>query len=695
MTDFRRTCDALRAEGATVVPEHQLKALLRELHAPVPRGRLCTRADEAVACARDLHPPFVLKLASDRILHKSELGGIRLGLDSPPAVEQAFIEMSAALHNTPGYRGLLLEEQAPAGVEIITGLQNDPAFGPVLMLGLGGVFTDLFQDVTFRLLPIPRDTIREALQSLKGWPLLAGFRGAAPIAVDHLVDAIQTLAAFGTEYAALYSSVDFNPIIATPQGCTVADAKLVLASADPVAFDPPRTDYLERFFRPASVAVIGASATQGKIGNTILDTLHNLAYQGAVYPINPGSSEIMGLTCYPSLSALPAVPDLVVIAVDLKLIPALIAEMGAVGSHNAFIVSGGGRELGGERAAIEHEIATLARQHAVRIIGPNCIGSFDGVARFDSFFYPRERMTRPQGGRMSFITQSGTWGCGFLELSHDLGVAKMVSYGNRVDVDEGDLIAYLAEDPDTAVIGSYIEGLETGRKFLSAVAHAHAQGKPVAVFKTGRNPVAAKAAVSHTGAYGGSYQVYEGVLAAAGVILTDSFHELHAACEALALQPPARGNRAALVSNGAGPMVNAIDLFPSRGLTLTTLTRASVETMQQKFSFFYICENPVDVTGSATAADYEFVIATLLDDANVDIIMPYFVFQNSPLDASIIERLEVLNRRGAKPIVACTTPGPCSAGMITALKHIGVPAYTRIAEWTAAASALVRWGTII
>jgi len=699
--DFLKRISGLRQSGAKTVPEDELKKILSLYGVPVPEGRLCRTMDEAAEFSSETGFPVVLKLSSDKILHKTELKGVRLDLSSKDEVREAFTEMDTDFKkkNIEGYLGLLVEKQAPEGTELIIGLQHDNAFGPVLMMGLGGILTDLLRDVVFRTIPLTRNDILEALEHLNLWPLLSGYRGKAPLAVDKIVDAIHAIASFGTDFAGQYESIDFNPLIASPEGCILVDAKMVISDkeipAQTSAMESPRVSHMTGFFNPASVAVIGASNTPGKIGYTILDSLINLNFKGKVYPINPNAKEVLGLKAYASLSELPEIPEMVAISVGLELIPDIITEMGKTGAHNAFIVSGGGKELGGQRADIEGRISALARANDVRIIGPNCIGSFDGNNRFDSFFYPRGRLKRPGGGPVSFITQSGTWGCAFLENAADTGVSKMVSYGNRVDVDEGDLIAYLATDTDTKVIGSYLEGLGDGRKFLEGVNIARSAGKPVVVFKTGRNKVSAHAAVSHTGAYGGSYEIYKDALEQGGVILTDSFHELYAACATLALQPPARGNRVALVSNGAGPMVNAIDLFPSKNLDLTRLSRESFKAMRDKFSFFYIVENPVDVTGSATGADYEFVIETLIKDDNVDIIMPFFVFQNAPLDESIVERLAAINARKLKPIVCCSTGGAYSEKMGSAIIKTGIPVFTRVAEWVAGASALAQWARII
>ncbi len=693
------SCRRVKAEGGTVIPEPVVKEWLRERGVPVPDGRLVETASEAVRFANHRFYPVVLKMVSDRLLHKTEVGGVLTGIESETALYEAFDDMTEAarLARDPGFLGILVEEQLPAAPEIIVGLDNDPHFGPVLMVGTGGIFTDLLSDVSFRMLPVKKRDVVEMLSELKGRPLLEGFRGSAPADVKALADVIYGIARFASEIAPFFDSADFNPVLALPDGACVVDAKVMLADEErprPFGFEKPRVHHLAGFFDPASVAVVGASASPGKIGNVIVDSLVNYEFKGRVYPVNPNREEIMEVRCYPSLSELPEAPELAVMVIDLADGPGLMRELAAMGVHNMLIVSGGGKELGGRREEVELEMARLARELDIRVVGPNCIGAFDGRTRFDSFFHHHDRLLRPPAGRMGFITQSGTWGCGFLEAAEVAGVSKMVSYGNRVDVDEGDLISYLADDPETAVIGSYVEGLSDGRKFLAAAREAVKAGKPVVVFKTGRTERSAKAAVSHTGAYGGSYRVYEGVLRQSGIITVDTFHEQIAACKALALQPAAHGPRAAMLSNGAGPMVNALDLFPSKGLELVKLKRGSVRSMRDHFSFFYLVENPVDVTGSASSEDYEFVIRTLLEDDRVDIIMPYFVFQDTPLDEGIVERLEKLLRGAKKPVVGCAAGGPYTKRMSDALEAIGVPVLPDVAQWVAAAAALVRWGAI-
>ena len=689
----------LKEQGAVAFPEALVKAWLAERGVRVPLGGVAKTADEALRIASRTGFPIAIKVSSDRMLHKTESGAVRLGIRGPGELRRAFGEMRARANDAmrhEGFEGVLVEQQVPPGVEIIVGLQNDPHFGPVLMVGTGGTLTDLLDDVAFRMLPVTRRDVREMIAVLKGLPLLEGFRGSRPCDIKALEDTVLAIGKLAAEIAPFMESADLNPVIVSADGAVAVDAKVVLAPEPhpgPLKHPKPDTRYMKAFFDPASVAVIGASSSPGKIGNVIVDSLVNYEFKGRIYPINPNRDTVLGVKCYPSLASLPEAPELAVMVVDLTDGPALMKDLAARGTHNLLVVSGGGKELGGGREAIERDMTRLAGELDIRVIGPNCIGAFDGTSRFDSFFHSHERLLRPPAGPMGFITQSGTWGCAFLEAAEVTGVSKMVSYGNRVDVDEGDLIACLAADPETKVIGSYIEGLGQGRKFVAAARDAaRKHGKPVVVFKTGRNPRSATAVVSHTGAYGGTYKVYEGVLRQAGIVTTDSFHELFAACQALVLQPPADGPRAAMLSNGAGPMVNALDLFPAKGLELIRLTRPSVRAMRDHFSFFYLVENPVDITGSASAEDYEFVIRTLIDDPRVDVIMPFFVFQDTPLDESIVERMATLNRESDKPIVGCASGGPYTVRMARALEEIGVPVLPDVVQWVAAASALVEWG---
>jgi len=683
-----------------VVPEDAAKRMMQEYGLAIPGGRRVSSVDEAVAVARAVGFPVAVKALSPDILHKTELHAVRLGLRNVTAVRGAMRDMEKFLRAQAGIRleGFLVEEMVPAGIELIIGLQNDAQFGPVMLVGLGGIFTEIFQDVVFRMLPVNREEALAMLDGLRGKAILRGYRGGEAIAEERLADLLCNVGRFGVDAAPYYESVDLNPIVLFPDGHRVLDAKILLRQTpvgNPLGVAQPDMRHLDRFFAPAAVAHVGASATPGKIGNIVLDSLTQYAYRGRVFPVNPGRVEILGVKTYPNLQAIPEPFDLVVVTVDLHLVPQIMQESAARGAHAMLIISGGGKELGGERAALEQEINELSRRLSLRVIGPNCIGVFNADNRFDAFFQSHERMLRPKPGPVAFLSQSGTFGASFVEDLAAVGVSKMISYGNRVDVDEADLIAYLGDDPATTVIGCYVEGLSDGRKFVTTAARViREKRKPIVVWKSGRTPRGARAAMSHTGFFGGSYAVYEGAFTQAGVLAVDSYEELFAVCKALAWQPAARGNRIAMLSNGAGPMVTAIDLCGSYGLEVALLEEATEKSMAAQLPSFYLTKNPVDVTGSGTAREYQLVIEALLQDPTVDIVMPWFVFQDTPLEEEIVQYLAAFHRQRRKPILCGGIGGPYTAKMSAALEAEHLPVYHTIHGWVAAAAGLARWGAV-
>ncbi|MEM3106308.1 MAG: hypothetical protein QXY14_05385, partial [Candidatus Nitrosocaldus sp.] len=291
------------------------------------------------------------------------------------------------------------------------------------------------------------------------------------------------------------------------------------------------------------------------------------------------------------------------------------------------------------------------------------------------------------------LTQSGTIGISFMESAESFGMSKMISYGNRADVDEADMIWYLANDPNTKVIGLYVEGFGDGRKFVNTAKRViREKGKPIVIWKSGRTKRGAKQAVSHTGSMGGSYEVVKGALKQAGVILVDGYQELVGTLKALAWQPAAKGNRVALVSNGIGPVISAVDHFERLGLEVAQITDETLKAFKEHYPPTFVIGNPMDVTGSATSSDYKFAIERFMDDPNVDIIMPWFVFQDDPLDENIVQVLAELNRMRRKPILAGAIGGPYTAKMVRDIEKAGIPVYNEILPWVKAASALAEWG---
>jgi 3-hydroxypropionyl-CoA synthetase (ADP-forming) len=679
-----------------VITEEVAKNILTAYDIKVPQFALVKDVETAVKEANSIGYPLVAKIVSPQILHKTDVGGVKIDLKNEDDVKSAFNDMYERLSKKYDVKGVLLEKMVPKGVEIIVGLQNDPQFGPVIMVGLGGIFTELFKDVSFRVLPITKIDALEMIEELQGKKLLKGYRGSQPINLDMLCDALVNIGKLGFDISSFYESIDFNPIIVYPDSYYVADAKILLTDRpkyDIVSVAQPNSKYMDLFFNANSVALIGASPEIGKVGNSVLEALVKHDYKGKVFPVNAkGYPEIMGIKAYKSLDEISEPVDVVVVTVDLKFVPNLLKTCGQKGIHNVVIISGGGKELGGERAEIEQQVKDLSAKLDIRVIGPNCIGMFNGENRLDCAFQGHERMLRPKNGNVAFLSQSGTIGIAFMEHSSPFGMSKMISYGNRSDVDEADMIWYLSEDPQTKVIGLYVEGLGDGRKFVNTAKKViNERKKPIIVFKNGRTIRGAKQAASHTGSLGGTFTVVKGAFSQSGIISVDSYDELTASLKSFSWQPIPNGNKVAMVTNGAGPIIAAIDQFEKLGLEVANLSEQSISTFKSHYPPTYVIGNPCDVTGSANAADYKFAIQTFMDDPNVDIIMPWFVFQDDPLEETIVEILSEFNKQRRKPILVGALGGPFTQKMATKLEENEVPVYQSVNTWATAAGSLARW----
>ena len=702
MVAVKQIFDEIIQTKHKVITEESSKAILKTYGVKVPPFALVTSAGEAAKQAKKIGFPLVMKIVSPQILHKTDVGGVKVGLDNINDVKKTFNDMHGRLSKKKGVdvKGVLLEKMVPKGVELIVGVQNDSQFGPIIMVGLGGIMTEVMKDVAFRMLPISTSDAKSMINELKGSKLLKGFRGSAPIDLGMVAKMLTQIGKLGVDNADYINSIDFNPIIVYPKSHYVVDAKIILndkVKKNSISNAKPNKESMEKFFTPKSVALVGASATPGKIGNSVLDALGKQDYKGKVYPINPKQKSILGIKCYPSLDAITAKIDLVVVCIDLAACVPIMKTCAKKGIHNVVIVSGGGKELGGNRAVMEAEVKALSIKHKIRVIGPNCIGMFNAANRLDCAFQGQDRMVRSKLGNVAFFSQSGTMGISMLESADVFGLSKMISYGNRSDVDEADMIWYAASDPQTKVIGLYVEGFGDGRKFIKTAKRVMKEKKkPIVIWKSGRTALGAKQAASHTGSLGGSNAIIMGAFKQAGIISVDSYQELAGVLKALAWQPHAKGNRVAMTSNGAGPMIGGMDHLERLGLAIGKLSPQFLKKMKARFppTVPIHSGNPADVGGGATADDYRFVIQQFFDEKNIDIAMPWFVFQDDPLEETIVGHLADFSRRKKKPLVVGCNGGPYTEKMIKLVERHNVPVYQDLRTWVAVASALAQWGKV-
>jgi 3-hydroxypropionyl-CoA synthetase (ADP-forming) len=415
---------------------------------------------------------------------------------------------------------------------------------------------------------------------------------------------------------------------------------------------------MDSFFNARSIAVIGASTREGKIGFEVVRSLVESGYDGELYPIHLKEGPIQGLKSYKSIADVPGDVELAVVVTASSKAPRVIEDCGAKGVKAVVIISGGFKELDEKGASLERETVETARKFGLRIIGPNCVGIFNPTNKLDTFFQPHYAMARPKAGNMAVLSQSGTYGLTILEWCYDdaLGISKFVSYGNKADVSEIEMIRYLGEDGDTDVIGIYLEGLDDGKGFMETAKEV-AKGKPIVALKTGRSTEGSRAVKSHTGALAGNIGIFEGAARQCGIISTGDIAEMFEVLKILSLQPLPKGGNVAMVTNGAGPCIMAIDKMQNTSLELADLEEETLADLKKELPDYCVFDNPLDITGSADAEMYCISIKALLQDDNVDIVMPFFVFQDGPISYTVDRMLDCMKELAGKKTMVCVAAG--------------------------------------
>ena len=407
---------------------------------------------------------------------------------------------------------------------------------------------------------------------------------------------------------------------------------------------------IDKFFSPASVALYGASDRKGSIGLTVMNNLF-ADFKGAVWLVNPSHSEIGGVPCYADTESLPGIPDIAVIAVPPRFVPGIIRDLGEKGARAAVVITAGFREEGLTKSLLE-----AARPYNLRIIGPNCFGLLVPGAGLNASF----AHTMPLKGQLALLSQSGAIISAILDWSKDAGkgFSAMVSMGDMADVDLGDMLDYLAADNNTRAILMYLEQVTDARKFMSA-ARSAARVKPVIVIKSGRHAAAAKAAHSHTGALTGSDEVYNAAFRRAGVLRVTDLEDLFDAAEILSHLKSVHGDRLAIITNGGGAGVLAVDrLIDFRG-TLSELSEETIARLDRVLPDNWSKGNPVDIIGDAGPDRYEQAMEAVLDDPGVDAVMvincPTALASGMEAAEATLRSIDRNNRKYAHPKAVLTS----------------------------------------
>jgi acetyl coenzyme A synthetase (ADP forming)-like protein len=452
---------------------------------------------------------------------------------------------------------------------------------------------------------------------------------------------------------------------------------------------------LEPFFNPKTVAVVGASARKASVGGVIFRNFLKPAFNGVVYPINPRATEVLGIPSYERVSEVPEPIDLAVIAVPAGIVPNIMKDCEEKRVKTAIIISGGFKETGPEGAYLEEQVVEIAKRSGIRVIGPNCVGIYDTNTGVDTTFLPASRMGRPGKGYISFISQSGAFAAAVLDMNAQsgLGVSRVISFGNKADVNEIDLIKYLGDDPETRVIVEYLEGLSpsTGASYIQTGKMVTRQ-KPIIVVKSGRSKRGSAAAASHTGALAGDARLYDFAFQQAGILSARDFEDGFEMAKALASQPPAQGNRILIVTDAGGAGVMTVDACEALGMRVPETPKKEKQILREAYPGYCSVHNPIDLTGDTDAERYQIAFDTLLGTSYYDAAIAIVMMQVPLLNLDIVDRLVAVIRKYQKPLVALTAGGRFTMKGAQLLEEAGIPALPTPARAAKALWALVEYG---
>ncbi len=442
---------------------------------------------------------------------------------------------------------------------------------------------------------------------------------------------------------------------------------------------------LETLLNPRSVAVIGASRHPGKVGYALVDNLIRGGYAGRIIPVNPSAEEILGQKCCADLASYPDPIDLAVIAVPVPAVRCAVECAAARRVPSVIVVTAGFKEVGPEGARKEEELVRLCRERGVRLMGPNCLGLINTHHLLNATFAQR----MPRRGGISLLSQSGALCTAFLDgaAAQRLGLAKLISIGNKADLNEIDFLRALAEDGQTKVIVGYLESIASGEDFVRA-AEETASVKPVVLFKAGTTPAGIRAAALHTGSMAGTDIAYSAAFRRAGVIRAETYEALFDYARAFEMQPLPRDNRVAILTNAGGPGIISADAVEGLGLRVAELTPARAEALRAQLPPAACVENPVDVLEDADAGRYELALKALLEDEAVDSVLVILTPQAMTQPVETALAIAKAARKGGKPVLTSFMGGWTIEPGSEALAEASIPDYPTPQRAAAALAAM-------
>ena len=578
----------------TALNDTEAKRLLKKFDITLVPERFVHQQTEVVAAARQIGFPVVIKGVGANLLHKTDRGLVHLNLFDAQSVENAVQAITDEAAND--LDGFLIQPHIAGRREFVAGLFQDDQFGPVVMFGLGGVFTEAFSDVAFRLAPLTETDAAERLEEIRGNALLGDFRGEEAADRHQLIQTLMGLSRIGAQHPEI-SEIDLNPLLVDPQGRVLAVDALVLtggrtASSDLLPAISP--DAIGSLFYPKSIAIVGASAQLGKWGHFLMINTISGGFKGRLYPVNPKGGTIIGRNVYRSVADIPDEIDLAVVTIPADKVLGLIPQFREKGIRNMLLITSGFSETGDHGRQMEKDLVKAAQQAGILVLGPNTMG----IANPHHSLYCTGSPVMPQPGSTAMVAQSGNMGIQLLAFAEQqgIGIRAFCGSGNEAMMTIEDYLDGFEVDSLTRTVILYIESVKNGRRFFEG-ARRVGEKKPIVLLKGGRSKAGNRAAASHTGAMTSDIKIFDAVCRQAGIVGAEKPMDLLDLAAAFSSLPLPEGNRAAIVTLGGGWGVVTADLCAEFGLAVPELSAELIAKMDAMLPAYWSRSNPIDLVG--------------------------------------------------------------------------------------------------
>ncbi|MGC9323776.1 MAG: acetate--CoA ligase family protein [Desulfomonilia bacterium] len=588
----------IRAEvsvsGRTTLSEHASKQLIMDYGVPGVTEIVAKGTAEAVEAAENIGFPVVLKGLGSSLLHKTERGLVHLNLTDKASVEQAARAIEREAKDE--LEGILIQPYLTGKREFVAGLSRDPVFGPVIMFGIGGIFTEALADISLRIAPLSPHDAEAMLSEIQAKRLLGPFRGEKAADREALINTLTGLSRLAIEHPEV-AEVDINPLLVSPQGEICAVDALVVISDTPHGEPPtipvdPRD--IRSLFYPRSIAFIGASSRMGKWGHMLFAHTISGGYPGEIYLVNDKGGTIAGRPVFKDIRDVPGKIDLAIVTIPARYVLELLPSLKEKGIRNVLLISSGFGETGKDGLDLQKELVQKARQEDLLILGPNTMGISNPYINLYCMGSP----TRPKPGGTAVVAQSGNMGVQLLGFAEEqgIGIRGFCGSGNEAMITVEDFIDGFEIDDLTKIVILYIEGVRDGRRFFES-ARRLVKKKPIVLLKGGQSEAGNRAAASHTGAMTSDTKVFDAVCSQTGIVKVEQSMDLLDMAAAFSSLPLPKGNRIGIMTLGGGWGVITADLCTRYGLVVPPLSPELIERFNSILPPYWSRSNPVDIVG--------------------------------------------------------------------------------------------------